>query len=217
MSSTSSTASQATWCTPSQHLNPWVCCRWFPAKVRQSGQSWQAAFLPSLQIHTNTPCFRLLHPGSWNPFPLLHDAFQDSSCQSICPQPQLRWWCQIFSRNGTRLHPVHQSCQSKSSGTLVLYQISDDNAMSNLSQKDDDAMSIFSQNCIYLVIRTYTCIYWVIGPLSHVNTEMWVLTDKFHEELGQCSVSALEVGERGGSTGRFISDHCLPLQGCAFC
>ena len=44
-----------------------------------------------------------IHPGPWNPFPLLHYSFEASGCQSICLQQQLCWWCRCVSRDGTRL------------------------------------------------------------------------------------------------------------------
>ena len=71
---------------------------------RQSGK--QLSFHPGSN-HTNTSCLSpdyCIHPGPWNPFPLLHDVFQASSCQSICLQQQLRWWCRVNSSYGTRLH-----------------------------------------------------------------------------------------------------------------
>ena len=63
--SASSTALLATWWAPFHHLNPWVWSKWFQAKVRLSGSY-------------------CIHPGPWNLFPLLHDAFAASGCQSIC-------------------------------------------------------------------------------------------------------------------------------------
>ena len=69
--------------------------------VRHCGKQLSSSFHQGSNHGANTPFLApdyCIHPGPWDPFPLLHDAFQASSCQSICLQQQLCWWWLVHSR-----------------------------------------------------------------------------------------------------------------------